>query len=104
MSIDSPSFKYEFDVKRNGDTLTFDYTLLQRGTILEPKQIARFRKDVEGLKDANYWELDLTTPTNIFGAENAPENPNKTVRIWLLAQILALGCDLRLRLAPGAAC
>ncbi len=74
-SIDGAGFKYRFSASRKADTLTLDYSLIGTTDTISPTEIGRYRRDVDKVRDANYWELDLTavpdTDAVAFGGTTA---------------------------------
>lgn len=87
VKIDGPAFRYDFKAEQAGDTLTLDYHLEGKGDALWPKDIVRFRADSAAIKDANYWELDLTRVARPAAA--APR-----AQVWLAAALLLAGIAL----------
>jgi transglutaminase-like putative cysteine protease len=87
VSIDGAGFRYSLRASRNADALTLDYSLTGTSDVIAPDAIGRYRSDVDSLKDANDWELDLTA-ASASGAPSADSSPYRAL-ILSLALIAA---------------
>jgi hypothetical protein len=86
VSIDGAGFRYDLDVRRDGDKLSLDYTLTGRKPVLEPQDVAAFRSDYNRMDDANYWRLDLDSDAGGGGFSTKSTGP-----LLLALGIVAVG-------------
>jgi hypothetical protein len=87
VSIDGAGFTYSLHASRKADMLKLDYSLIGTSDAIAPDQIGRYRNEVDGVKDANYWEVDLAA--NAAGAASGIDNRAYRRLILSLALIAA---------------
>jgi len=59
--IDRKAFHYTRKAERNGETLTITQTLVSKAELVEPGDMADYRRDVDALGDDVYVTVDLTS-------------------------------------------
>jgi hypothetical protein len=98
--IDGKAFHYARKVERNGETLTITETLVSKSELVEPGDLADYRKDVDALGDDVYATVDLTSTTGgLFGGH---AKVLEILVVTLATLVLAVASVLGLRSALAA--